>query len=49
MPILLNQIRLLAFIPVCRAVWFNAAFGVPVDTLSVIYLRARYAARKPNQ
>jgi hypothetical protein len=47
MPILLNQIRLLAF-GVCCAVWFNAAIGVPVEALSVSYLRARYAARKPN-
>jgi len=32
MPILLNQIRLLAF----SAVWFNAAIGVPAEALSAV-------------
>jgi ABC-type uncharacterized transport system substrate-binding protein len=36
MPILLNKIRLLAFIAVFCVVWFNATIGVPVEALSAL-------------
>src|SRR5258708_24683548 len=36
MPILLNQIRLLAFSAVFWVVWFNAAVGRPLEALSAV-------------